>query len=438
MLRSLRTATADGASMKDEDPQDRAASPAQDAPTAPAVTAQAVREAHAAIAGHVSLTPCLEAKTLSDMLGCRLFLKFENLQFTASFKERGALNFLLSMDASAQARGVVAMSAGNHAQGVAYHAGRLGIAATIFMPRDTPFTKVSRTRALGADVRIEGASLSEATAAAREHAERTGAVFLHPFDDPLVIAGQGTVALEMLQQVPELDTLVVPVGGGGLLAGMAIAARSLKPDIALFGAEPEHYCAMHQHLGGLPIAVGGDTVAEGLAVRDVGRLTAQILRDLVEAVLLVDEAEIERAVCWLVDVEKTVVEGAGATGLAALARHRERFAGRCVGVPLTGGNIDVRLLASTLLRGLARDGRLVALSVSVPDAVGSLSAITTSIARSGGNIVEIRHDRLFARESARRATVELVVEAQDRAHVATIVRDLSAAGFPVAENPIHK
>ena len=424
--------------MNDEGSQGGAAQDSHAGPPAGAVTAEAVRRAQAAIAPHVSLTPCLEAKTLSDMLGCRLFLKFENLQFTASFKERGALNFLLSMDEAARARGVVAMSAGNHAQGVAYHASRLGIGATIFMPRDTPFTKVGRTRTLGADVRIEGATLSEATAAAREHARRHGAVFLHPFDDPLVIAGQGTVALEMLQQVPDLDTLVVPVGGGGLLAGMAIAARSVKPGIALFGVEPEHYGAMRQQLGGQPVAVGGDTVAEGLAVRDVGRITSAIVGELVEEVLLVDEAEIERAVCWLVDVEKTVVEGAGAAGLAALAHHRERFAGRCVGVPLTGGNIDVRLLASTLLRGLARDGRLVALKVSVPDAVGSLSAITTSIAASGGNIVEIRHDRLFARESARRATVELVVEAQDRAHVATIVSALSSAGFPVAEDPIHK
>ena len=419
-------------------PQESAASPDGPAPAAAAVTADAIRLAHAAIAPHIALTPCLEAKTLSDMLGCRLFLKFENLQFTASFKERGALNFLLSMDAAERARGVVAMSAGNHAQGVAYHAARLGIRATIFMPRDTPFTKVGRTRALGADVRIEGATLSDARAAARRHAERHGAVFLHPFDDARVIVGQGTLALEMLQQVPELDTLVVPVGGGGLLAGMAVAARDVKPDIALFGVEPEHYCAMYQHLGGLPIAVGGDTVAEGLAVGDVGKLTAELVGSLVEEVLLVDEAEIERAVCWLVDVEKTVVEGAGAAGLAALAHHRNRFAGRCVGVPLTGGNIDVRLLASTLLRGLARDGRLVALSVSVPDAVGSLSAITTAIAKSGGNIVEIRHDRLFARESARRATVELVVEAQDQDHVARIVRDLSAAGYPVAENPIHR
>ncbi len=411
---------------------------AQVAHTAGLVTAEAVARARDAIAPHIALTPCLEAKTLSELLGCRLFLKFENLQFTASFKERGALNFLLAMDSDARARGVVAMSAGNHAQGVAYHATRLGVAATIFMPRDTPFTKVSRTRSLGADVRMSGANLSEASAAAHEHARTSGAVFLHPFDDPLVIAGQGTVALEMLEQVPSLDTLIVPIGGGGLIAGMAVAARHVKPDIAVFGAEPEHYSAMHQHLRGQPISVGGDTVAEGLAVRDVGKLTASIAKRLVEDVLVVDEAEIERAVCWLVDVEKTVVEGAGAAGLAALARNRERFAGRCVGVPLTGGNIDVRLLASTMLRGLARDGRLVALSVSAPDAVGSLSAITTSIAASGGNIVEIRHDRLFARESARRATVELVVEAQDRAHVAAIVQALSVAGYPVSENPIHR
>jgi threonine dehydratase len=402
------------------------------------VSAQMIEQAHAAIAPHIALTPCLHAQTLSDILGCRLFLKFENLQFTASFKERGALNFLLAMDATARARGVVAMSAGNHAQGVAYHAARLGVAATIFMPRDTPFTKIARTRGLGAEVRIEGATLAEASTAAHAHAADVDAVFLHPFDDPLVIAGQGTVALEMLQQVPELDTLIVPVGGGGLIAGMAVAAKHLKPSVAVFGAEPEHYSAMHQYFRGRPAAVGGDTVAEGLAVGEVGKFTSVIARQLVDDILIVDEAEIERAVCWLVDVEKTVVEGAGATGLAALARNRERFAGRCVGVPLTGGNIDVRLLASTLLRGLARDGRLVALSVSAPDAVGSLSTITSSIAACGGNIVEIRHDRLFARESARRATVELVVEAQDRAHVAAIVQALSVAGYPVSENPIHK
>ena len=503
-----------------------------------AVTPAAIERAHAAIRPHVSLTPCLEAKTLSEMLGCRLFLKFENLQFTASFKERGALNFLLGLDEGARARGVVAMSAGNHAQGVAYHAARLGVRATIFMPLGTPFTKVSRTRALGADVRIEGASLSEAAAAARAFAAREAAVFLHPFDDPLVVAGQGTVALEMLEQVPELDTLVVPVGGGGLIAGMAVAASARKPGIAIVGVEPEQYGGMHQTLRGLPVTVGGDTVAEGLAVREVGRLTsalvrrhvddvlvvdeaeieravcwlvdvektvvegagaaglaalsryrdrfagrcvgvpltggnidvrllassllrglpvtvggdtvaeglavrevgrltAALVRRHVEDVLLVEEADIERAVCWLVDVEKTVVEGAGAAGLAALSRYRERFAGRCVGVPLTGGNIDVRLLASSLLRGLARDGRLVQLSVSVPDSAGSLSALTTVIAGVGGNIVDIRHDRLFARESSRRATVELVVEAQDVAHVERIVDKLTAAGFPVRGGPLH-
>ena len=402
-----------------------------------AVTPAAIERAHAAIRPHVSLTPCLEAKTLSEMLGCRLFLKFENLQFTASFKERGALNFLLGLDEGARARGVVAMSAGNHAQGVAYHAARLGVRATIFMPLGTPFTKVSRTRALGADVRIEGASLSEAAAAARAFAAREAAVFLHPFDDPLVVAGQGTVALEMLEQVPELDTLVVPVGGGGLIAGMAVAASARKPGIAIVGVEPEQYGGMHQTLRGLPVTVGGDTVAEGLAVREVGRLTAALVRRHVEDVLLVEEADIERAVCWLVDVEKTVVEGAGAAGLAALSRYRERFAGRCVGVPLTGGNIDVRLLASSLLRGLARDGRLVQLSVSVPDSAGSLSALTTVIAGVGGNIVDIRHDRLFARESSRRATVELVVEAQDVAHVERIVDELTAAGFPVRGGPLH-
>ncbi len=262
-------------------------------------------------------------------------------------------------------------------------------------------------------------------------------MFLHPFDDPLVVAGQGTVAIEMLEQVPELDTLVVPVGGGGLIAGMAVAARARKPGIAIVGVEPEQYGGMHQTLRGLPVSVGGDTVAEGLAVREVGKLTAELVRRHVEDVLLVEEADIERAVCWLVDVEKTVVEGAGAAGLAALSRYRQRFAGRCVGVPLTGGTIDVRLLASSLLRGLARDGRLVQLSVSVPDSAGSLSALTTVIAGDGGNIVDIRHDRLFARESSRRATVELVVEAQDAAHVERIVGNLTAAGFSVRGGPLH-
>jgi threonine dehydratase len=401
------------------------------------VTPEAIARAQAAIRPHIALTPCLEAQTLSGMLGCRLFLKFENLQFTASFKERGALNFLLSLDEDARARGVVAMSAGNHAQGVAYHAARLGMRATIFMPRGTPFTKIGRTRALGADVRIEGASLSEAADAARDFAARESAVFLHPFDDPLVIAGQGTLALEMLAQAPDIDTLVVPVGGGGLIAGMAVAARHARPGITVLGAEPELYAGMHQALHGLPVSVGGDTVAEGLAVREIGRLTSELVRQHVDDVLLVDEAEIERAVCWLVDVEKTVVEGAGAAGLAALSRHRDRFAGRCVGVPLTGGNIDVRLLAGSLLRGLARDGRLAQLSVSVPDAVGSLSALTAAIAGAGGNIVDIRHDRLFARESSRRATVEVVVEAQDSAHVGRIVGALHAAGFRVAGDPLH-
>src|SRR5690606_27448390 len=242
------------------------------------VTPEAIARAHAAIRPHIAQTPCLEAQTLSGMLGCRLFLKFENLQFTASFKERGALNFLLSLPEDARVRGVVAMSAGNHAQGVAYHAARLGMRATIFMPRGTPFTKIARTQALGADVRIEGASLSEAAAAARDFAAREAAVFLHPFDDPLVIAGQGTLALEMLAQAPDIDTLVVPVGGGGLIAGMAVAARHVRPDIAVVGVEPELYAGMHQVLHGLPVSVGGDTVAEGLAVREIGRLTSALVR----------------------------------------------------------------------------------------------------------------------------------------------------------------
>lgn len=392
----------------------------------------AVRAAARAIAGQVLHTPCLHAATLSRLLGCELHLKFENLQFTASFKERGALNRLLALDPEERTRGVVAMSAGNHAQGVAYHSARLGIRATIFMPQGTPFGKVSRTRVLGADVRLEGSLLSQASDAAFAFAESTGAVFVHPYDDPLVVAGQGTVALEMLGQVPELDVLVVPVGGGGLIAGIAVAAKALRPSIEVIGVESERFCAMAQRLAGLPVSTGAETVAEGLAVQDVGALPLRIAREHVDDVIVVREADIEQAVCWLADIEKTVVEGAGAAGLAAIARFPERFAGRRVGVPLTGGNIDMRVLSSVLLRGLAADGRLSRVAVPVADRVGTLARLTDAVARAGANVIEIGHDRLFTRESVRLASVELLLETRDRAHAGELLERLREDGFAPA------
>ena len=389
----------------------------------------AVQAAARALAGQVQCTPCLHAATLSQRLGCTLHLKFENLQFTASFKERGALNRLLALTDTQRRQGVVAMSAGNHAQGLAYHCARLGIRATIFMPAGTPFTKVSRTRVLGADVRLEGTLLAEASEAALAFAQRTGAVFVHPYDDPLVVAGQGTVALEMLAQVPQLEVLVVPVGGGGLIAGMAVAAKALRPSLRVIGVESEAFCAMAQRLAGQPVVTGTETVAEGLAVQDVGALPLEIARVHVDEVLVVREAEIEQAVCWLADIEKTVVEGAGAVGLAAIARYPDRFAGRTVGVPLTGGNIDMRVLSSVLLRGLANDGRLSRVAVPVADRVGTLARLTGAVARAGANIIDIEHDRLFSRESVRLASVELLLETRDLDHAHEVIALLRAEGF---------
>jgi len=315
---------------------------------------------------------------------------------------------------------VIAMSAGNHAQGVAFHAARLGIRAVIVMPRGTPNNKISATQVHGAEVVLEGDSLADAAAHARERQDRDGLTFIHPYDDPAIIAGQGTVALEMLEQAPELDTLLVPVGGGGLLSGMACAAKALRPAIEVWGVESKTYCAMHQKLAGLPVAVGGDTIAEGLAVRDVGELTLAMTRALANGVLLVEEEAIERAIVALVEIEKTVAEGAGAAGLAALLEHPGRFAGRRVGIPLCGGNIDSRLLAAVLMRGLVRDGRLVRLRVNLPDVAGSLARVTTLIGEAGGNIIEVQHQRVFDAASAKSAEVEFMIETRGRDHARAI------------------
>jgi threonine dehydratase len=394
------------------------------------VTLQDVQDAAKRIAGAVVHTPCLRSETLSRIAKADIWLKFENLQFTASFKERGALNTLLQLTPDERKRGVIAMSAGNHAQGVAYHAGRLGIPATIVMPAFTPNMKVTHTRGHGAKVVLHGNTLAEAAAEAHRLAAAEKLVFVHPYDDQRIIAGQGTIALEMLQDVPELDTLVAPVGGGGMIAGCAVAARGLKPDLKVIGVETAGYSAMRQQMAGEPVTAGGDTIAEGIAVRDIGELPLKICRALLEKVVSVDEVTIERAIALLLEVEKTVVEGAGAAGLAALLAYPDLFRGRKVGLVLSGGNIDTRLLASVLLRGLVRDGRIVQLRLMIGDAPGQLARVATIIGKLGGNIVEVQHQRLFG-VVAKATELDVTVETRDRAHVRELVAALEADGFKV-------
>ena len=388
-----------------------------------------MRAAATRLAGSIEHTPCLPSRTLSQLTGAQVFLKFENLQFTASFKERGALNKLLSLGAEERRRGVIAMSAGNHAQAVAYHAARLGMPAVIVMPKGSPYTKVRNTQVHGAKVVLEGASLFEAGRHARELAARDNLVFVHPYEDPLVIAGQGTVGLEMLDAVPDLDVLVVPVGGGGLISGMAIAARALRNDISIFGVETQNYPSMYQRLNNLPVECGGDTIAEGIAVKDVGDTAFKIIKALVEEVLVVKEETIERAVAALIEIEKTVAEGAGAAALAALLEQPGRFAGKRVGLPITGGNIDTRVLASVLMRGLVRDARLVRLRVTMPDISGSLARVAGLIAEAGGNIVEVQHQRVFGTASVKSTEIEFLIETRDRAHTEALVQALETNGL---------
>ena len=393
---------------------------------------EAIRAAAARIEGALERTPFLPSHTLSRLTGCKLHLKFENLQFTASFKERGALNKLLSLSESERKRGVVAMSAGNHAQAVAYHAARLGIPAVIVMPKGSPNTKIKNTQVHGAKVELEGESLTEAASHAHALAKRDNLVFVHPYEDPLIMAGQGTVGLEMLQAVPDLDILVVPVGGGGLLSGIATAARALNPKIKLYGVESQTYPSMHQRLAGQPVKVGGDTIAEGIAVKDVGDTAFAIIKKEVEEVLVVQEETIERAIVALIEIEKTVAEGAGAAALAALLEHPQHFAGKRVGIPISGGNIDSRVLASVLMRGLVRDARLVRLRVTMPDVSGSLAKVTQMIADAGGNIVEVLHQRIFGTASVRSPEVEFLVETRDREHTQALVRSMQAKGISVS------
>jgi threonine dehydratase len=397
----------------------------------PSVTLDDVRAAAGRIAGEVVRTPCLRSETLSRIAKADVWIKFENLQFTASFKERGALNTLLQLTPEERKRGVIAMSAGNHAQGVAYHAGRLGIPATIVMPSFTPNTKVMHTRGHGAHVVLHGDTLAEAATEAHRLAAEQKLVFVHPYDDPRIIAGQGTIALEMLQDAPELDTIVAPVGGGGMIAGCAVAARGLRPEIKVIGVETLGYSAMRQLLAHEPVQAGGDTIAEGIAVRDIGKLPLGICERLLEKVVSVDEVEIEHAIALLLEVEKTVAEGAGAASLAALLAYPALFAGRKIGLVLSGGNIDTRLLASVLMRGLVRDGRIVRLRLRINDQPGQLAKVATIIGKAGGNIVEVQHGRLFGGVVAKAADLDVTVETRDRAHIGELVAGLQAGGFTV-------
>jgi threonine dehydratase len=393
------------------------------------VNLEAVRAASRAIAGSVVDTPCLHSRTLSEIAGAQVYLKFEIYQFTASFKERGALNRLLSLDATQRTNGVIAVSAGNHAQGVAYHAQRLGIPAVIVMPRFTPHVKVIHTRKFGAEVLLRGDNFDAAKDYAIAVTRERGLTFVHPYDDEQVIAGQGTIALEMLDACPDLDALIVPIGGGGLIAGMAAAAKSLKPDIEVIGAEtmrfPSMYCALH----GTAPHFGESTIADGIAVKVPGLITLDLVRRLVDEVLLIDEGDIEEAMLLLLEIEKTVVEGAGAVGLAALLRHRERFAGKKIGLVLCGGNVDPLTLSDVIERGMVRAGRLARLHVQMRDLPGSLARVTRVLAEVNANIEEVHHHRAFTTLPVQSAEVEFVVRTMDQGHVQQIIDALTQAGF---------
>ena len=396
------------------------------------VTIANVRHAAAAITGAIEHTPVIAAPALSELAGTEIHLKLETLHRTGSFKERGALNKLLRLDPNERRAGVVAMSAGNHAQGVAYHARRLGIPATVVMPEGTPFIKIDRTEAFGARVVLKGESLSAARQAADALAREQGLVLVHPYDDPAVIAGQGTIALELLADRPDLDTIIVPVGGGGLISGIAIAAKAFNPRIDIVGAQSNLYPSMYRLMRGEdpgPPAAAA-TLAEGIAVKEPGRLTRRIVKALVSEIVLVDDVSIERAIETLLEHQKLVVEGAGAAGLAAVLATPERFRGRRVGIVICGGNIDARLLASILMRGLVREGRLVRLRSELPDLPGALSRVSGVIGKHAGNIVEVHHQRLFHDTSVKRAELDVVVETQNHRHVEVLIAALVAAGFP--------
>ena len=379
--------------------------------------------------GQLVRTPMHHSKVLSELTGARIFVKFENHQFTASFKERGALNKLMVLTPDERRAGVAAMSAGNHAQAVAYHAKRLGIAALIVMPRSTPFSKVEQTRSHGAEVVLIGDTLADAQVEAVRLNESRGATFVHPYDDPHIMAGQGTVAVEMLADEPALDTIVVPIGGGGLIAGIATAAQAIKPGVEIVGVQTQSYPSMLQALQGDEAVCSGNTVAEGIAVKYAGRLTREIIRTRVASILLVDEATLEHAVALYLNVEKTVAEGAGAASLACVLAHPEQFRGKSVGLVLSGGNIDPRLLSSIILRELVRERRIVTVRMPIADRPGILALVAAAIADAGANILEIHHSRTSLALLAKDASLEITFEARDGAHAELVVKAIRDAGF---------
>jgi threonine dehydratase len=395
------------------------------------LTIDDVRAAAARIEGAVIRTAMDHSRTLSAITGAEIWLKFENLQFTAAYKERGALNAMLLMGGEKANRGVIAASAGNHAQGLSYHGKRLGIPVTIVMPRNTPTVKIQQTEAVGGTVILFGETFDEAYAHARGLEDEMGLTFVHPFDHPHVAAGQGTVALEMLEQVPDLDMLVIPIGGGGLATGMAVAARAIKPDIALIGVEAELFPSMYNKLRHNELPCGGDTLAEGIAVKEPGEFTSAMLRKYIDDIVLVNESALERAVSLLLQIEKTVAEGAGAAGLAAVLAHPARFKGRKIGIPITGGNIDTRLLANVLLRDLARSGRLARLRLTLQDRPGALFKVMSEFDAHNVNIIEIYHQRIFTHLPAKGLITDIECEARDREQLDALVESLREKGYSV-------
>ena len=392
---------------------------------------QDIRAAAQRIEGKVERTPCLYSHTLSSIVGAKVFLKFENLQFTAAFKERGACNKLMQLTAEQRARGVIAMSAGNHAQGVAYHAQQLGIRAVIVMPRFTPGVKVERTRSFGAEVVLHGDTLEEARIHAYAMADAQQLVFVHPFDDEDIAAGQGTLALEMLEDQPDLDTLLVAVGGGGLIAGIATAAKAVKPGIEVVGVQTSRFPSMVNAVQHKDLPVGVSTMAEGIAVATAGMITREIVSATVDDLVLVEEGDIEQAVLMLLEIEKTLVEGAGSVGLAALLRYPDRFKGKKVGLILSGGNIDPLLLASIIQRGMVRSGRLARLRISSRDVPGMLARITAIVAEAGANIEEVHHQRAFTKLAAQNTEIDIVLQTRSNTHIQEVMDKLRAAGMQV-------
>ena len=394
------------------------------------LTLDDIKAAAKRVEGHIERTPCRHSMTLSQITGADVWVKFENLQFTASYKERGALNKLLQLTPDEQRRGVIAASAGNHAQGLAYHGQRLGVPVTIVMPRGTPFVKVQQTRDFGASVVIEGDNFDEAYAHAVELGEERGLLFVHPFDDKDIMAGQGVVALEMLEDAPDLEILPVPIGGGGLISGVATAAKAIKPDIRIIGVEPAMYPSFTARMRGVNAPCSGQTIAEGIAVREVGKLTYHTARPLIEDVLLLEEPFFERAVALYCNVEKTIAEGAGAAALAALLAFPERFRGKKCGLIITGGNIDPRLLASVLTRELVRAQRLVSLRIIGDDRPGLLATVSAVIGDLGSNIIEVAHNRLALDVPAKGAEFDIMIETRDAQHTQEIMDALRAKGYP--------